>query len=83
MFGQFLCGKTPAVNVQVLEDPKPQDKGEYCQEREGDSQAPSDVEDQAQAGNEFQYRKTECYRNKQVFRYELVGGNDVGKAFNI
>ncbi len=76
----FQLGKTAAVNIEIFQDCVSQYEKKACQKPANGRKAPTNFQQEAEAGQKFNGRNAYCHRNEQFFRKQAVCGNDAGKG---
>ncbi|GEM_PF-3698723 len=76
----FQLGKTAAVNIEIFPNCVSQYEKKACQKPANGRKAPTNFQQEAEAGQKFNGRKAYCHRNEQFFRKQAVCGNDAGKG---
>ena len=77
---QFICGKTAAVDVQVVPDGVSQDHRKYQEQNRNNGETAPDFEDEPEAGQQLQGRQAHGHQGQQTLGDQVILGDGVGKG---
>jgi hypothetical protein len=79
----FQLGKTAAVYIEIFPNCVSQDEKKECQKPANGREAPTNFQQDSEAGQKLNGGKTYRHGNEQFFRKQAVCGNSAGKGARV